>query len=534
MALLPFHQLVEVWLALVVVESLLSPISSLSISNAASLRKSSTSTLFRTKPFTVISPTTSFSLSTLKSSATKLYADVDASDESLDDEGLGAWIAVGSAAALKGLGPQQITIMGRDFVVWHTEPPKGSDEEVEWSVQADVCPHRLAPLSQGRVDPESGCVECPYHGWQFDTDGTLINIPQLENENEVYRARRMGGSLQNFPVHLAGDLIFAFLPSSIHGEMFPMELKPEQMYPYLAEEIEKETTYYSRVLPYSADMLIENFMDPAHIPYAHHKLQGSRADGLPIEMKELVSNFTHVEVSFKDQSGGKKRDGVLSFQRPGLYHFRTRQEDGSMRPNLKIHIVPVKAGYCRAIYADFTNKVPRFLLHAFSNRFLNTDVWLHDAERLVVERRSNNVSNQKLGGMDYIMVTQSDLAVSSFRKWWMKYWFADSPPHTFSMATPELLGPKLSRSEQIDPWENHVKSCSHCRKALKWMKRLQTASVMGSLMSVVVCRRIPILAFALTGLFLYAQNFFKKFATHLESNTEKSGIADRSVSAALP
>ena len=26
----------------------------------------------------------------------------------------------------------------------------------------DLCPHRLAPLSQGRVDPLTGCIECPY------------------------------------------------------------------------------------------------------------------------------------------------------------------------------------------------------------------------------------------------------------------------------------------------------------------------------------------------------------------------------------
>lgn len=454
-------------------------------------------------------------------------------NEEIEDEGLGAWIAVGSASALRGLGPQKITIMGIDFVVWHTEPAKDSDEEVEWSVQADVCPHRLAPLSQGRVDPDSGCIECPYHGWKFDVDGTLVDIPQFDNENSVFRARKIGGSLQNFPVHLAGDLIFVFLGSEIHGEMFPMELKPEQMYPYLNEEIENGVTYYSRDLPYSADMLIENFMDPAHIPFAHHKLQGSRADAKSIDMKEIVSNFTHVEVSFKDESNKVARDGVLSFQRPGHYHFRTRRDDGQMKPNLKMHIVPIKAGYSRVIYCDFSKKVPKFLLHALFNRFLNTDSWLHDAERVSVERRSANVSNKKLAGLDYIMVTQSDLGVSSFRKWWMKYWFADSPPHTWSMATPELLGPKLTRSQQIDPWEHHVKTCSHCRKALKWMKRLQGTCILGSLLSVVLYQRIPVLAFALTSLFLYGQHFFKKFATALESNPEKSGIADRSVSASL-
>ena len=46
---------------------------------------------------------------------------------------------------------------------------------------------------------------------------------------------------------------------------------------------------FVRELPYSFDILIENFMDPAHIPFAHHGLQGMRSDGSPIEMKALVS-----------------------------------------------------------------------------------------------------------------------------------------------------------------------------------------------------------------------------------------------------
>jgi phenylpropionate dioxygenase-like ring-hydroxylating dioxygenase large terminal subunit len=34
----------------------------------------------------------------------------------------------------------------------------------------DLCPHRHAPLSQGRVRPD-GRLACPYHGWHFDREG---------------------------------------------------------------------------------------------------------------------------------------------------------------------------------------------------------------------------------------------------------------------------------------------------------------------------------------------------------------------------
>jgi phenylpropionate dioxygenase-like ring-hydroxylating dioxygenase large terminal subunit len=35
----------------------------------------------------------------------------------------------------------------------------------------DACPHRLVPLSEGRIAP-NGCLECPYHG----TDTTRLFV----------------------------------------------------------------------------------------------------------------------------------------------------------------------------------------------------------------------------------------------------------------------------------------------------------------------------------------------------------------------
>ena len=106
-------------------------------------------------------------------------------------------------------------------------------------------------------------------------------------------------------------------------------------------------------------------MDPAHIPFAHHSLQGTRDDGSPIEMTVGANNFTHVEATFIDICRGKQRDGVLSFQRPSLYHFRTRaNETAEYKPNLLIYIAPVEAGKCRVVFPDISIPfVPTFLGH---------------------------------------------------------------------------------------------------------------------------------------------------------------------------
>lgn len=46
----------------------------------------------------------------------------------------------------------------------------------------DICPHRGAKLSMGRI--KNNCVECPYHGWLYDTNGKLVHVPSHANEHK--------------------------------------------------------------------------------------------------------------------------------------------------------------------------------------------------------------------------------------------------------------------------------------------------------------------------------------------------------------
>ena len=98
---------------------------------------------------------------------------------------LGCWLPVGSVSALKNLVPVPVRIVGGDYTVW-------KDEKDNWSVLVDACPHRLAPLSQGRVDPKTGCIECPYHGWQFNTNGECTDVPQMERRSDAKMRKGLG------------------------------------------------------------------------------------------------------------------------------------------------------------------------------------------------------------------------------------------------------------------------------------------------------------------------------------------------------
>jgi phenylpropionate dioxygenase-like ring-hydroxylating dioxygenase large terminal subunit len=52
----------------------------------------------------------------------------------------------------------------------------------------NLCAHRGAALSGGQIKGE--CIVCPYHGWEYQADGTCINIPANSPDTPIpYRAR---------------------------------------------------------------------------------------------------------------------------------------------------------------------------------------------------------------------------------------------------------------------------------------------------------------------------------------------------------
>ncbi len=78
------------------------------------------------------------------------------------------WYPVMPAKDLRENQLQSSRLLGEDLVVFR-------DEDGSPRALSDVCPHRLARLSQGWVNLHSpGTVSCPYHGWTFDGTGQCV------------------------------------------------------------------------------------------------------------------------------------------------------------------------------------------------------------------------------------------------------------------------------------------------------------------------------------------------------------------------
>ena len=89
----------------------------------------------------------------------------------------------------------------------------GRDAAGEVFALRDVCPHRAAPLSQGRQVEEGGqsALECPYHGWRFSTgDGVCAKIPAL-SETSAFPVANM--KTARFPVHEEKGTVWIYIPA---------------------------------------------------------------------------------------------------------------------------------------------------------------------------------------------------------------------------------------------------------------------------------------------------------------------------------
>lgn len=91
----------------------------------------------------------------------------------------------------------------------------------------DLCPHRAARLSGGKVRREADgreTLECPYHGWRFHTDGTCAGIPSLAADTpfDVSRVR-----VRAFPVVEAQGRVWIWMSADPRFETAPPSPPPE-------------------------------------------------------------------------------------------------------------------------------------------------------------------------------------------------------------------------------------------------------------------------------------------------------------------
>lgn len=366
---------------------------------------------------------------------------------------LNNWFPVISLSNTDFTNPIQLRILSKDFVVWKKE-----DKLI---VQDDICPHRCAPLSEGYIDKKSNNLRCAYHGWEFNEDGNCTVIPQFEEKTNT----KSKCNLKNYRTCLYGDLLWVFLGNE---QIFYM---PTDKYNL------QDSTVFMRDLPYSKYILLENFFDPAHIPFAHHKLQSHRDKACPITIEKLSKKYDKNKLSilFTETNETKiERVGMMTFEMPCYYYLKTIHPQISFIEGIHLFIVPIQQDKTRLFINYQFNKnskiykvfklIPIWIQHAFTNRFLDSDTLILNKQEEYLLKNNKSYHNNTL----YNMPSTSDNSIKMYRKW-IRWVLPEIPYYNKIQRSNDL-----SRREILDRYEQHTKYCKSCKKALENIKLTKT------------------------------------------------------------
>ena len=280
---------------------------------------------------------------------------------------------------------------------------------------------------------------------------------------------------------LANELVLKSLPTNeAQGLLFVYPGEPENApktrlpLPFPLEESFDEWICLNtfRDIPYDALTLLENVIDPSHIPYTHHRTVGNRANVSPVDLEVNDKGKYGFSGTWKE---GPRR-GTLgrqdtTFMAPNLlWHDLTSKQFG--RTLTVVYATPISKGYCRLFARfpfKFSSKIPGFFIkltprwysHLGQNTVLEDDqIFLHYQERYL-----ESVGGSANFGKGFYLPTAADRFVVELRKWVNQYSADPFPDST--------LPPRMSREKLLERYYSHTIKCASCSRALANIKRLR-------------------------------------------------------------
>lgn len=161
----------------------------------------------------------------------------------------------------------------------------GRDDRGQVFALRDTCPHRGTLLSRGVFDGRE--VECPYHGWRFNTVGQCTAIP---SQTSHQRPQPSDVRTQTFPVAERQGVIWVYMGRERDS------LPPVPEVPAIGDRTQ---LHLAMMFDCDIDLATVGLMDPAHGAFVHRSaLWRSKAS-----IHEKSKSFSPVD-----------RDGVLGWR----------------------------------------------------------------------------------------------------------------------------------------------------------------------------------------------------------------------------
>lgn len=154
--------------------------------------------------------------------------------------------------------PKAIRILGEDLVAFR-------DRSGNIGVLQRHCSHRGTSLEYGIIQPRG--IRCCYHGWVYDIDGTILEMPTEPKDSRIYDAVVHGA----YHAFERDGLVFAYLGPPEEVPKFP----DYDVYRYPEDN---RLVAFSNIYPCNWLQAYENIMDHCHTALLHNNMTVESVD----------------------------------------------------------------------------------------------------------------------------------------------------------------------------------------------------------------------------------------------------------------
>lgn len=261
----------------------------------------------------------------------------------------------------------------------------------------DRCPHRGVALSLGAVGAD-GCLECPFHGWRFDTAGMNRYVPlNPDAKRDVLAATAV-------PVRQVGDMVWVYTAPVAQAPCEPIApdgLTAPGLTRIYLEQIWK--CHWTRAM--------ENMLDSPHLPFVHRNTIGRI-------LRRRMTPQSRMDVEWQEEAWGGRAIARLDGHDSGAsLEF--------YRPNMMALHIPIPGRHLRihALVTPIDNETTRLTLATSRNfarpAFMNP-LFARSNQRIAGEDRAVVESSQprEAPPPGQELSVRTDRATLAFRKYY--------------------------------------------------------------------------------------------------------------------
>lgn len=371
------------------------------------------------------------------------------------------WYPVSFSCDIDSQQPYAFSLYDEPLVLFY-------DEDGNPVCLRDRCPHRAARLSDGQLI--EGCIECLYHGWQFDGAGACRRIPQLPEGRSIPSKT----SVQAYAVVERQGIVWVWAGDAAAADPALVPLTPA---------IDMPAVYcvdFQIDLPYDQSYLIENIIDVAHIHIAHDGVRGGGVRSLakPLDFDIEESSIAGIRSRFRTLESREARGtsslkgAIVEFIAPNLIRYTSSYKNPELIAGLSLYSIPFGKSRCRLLYRKYSNFLsrkerwkPRWLEHWTQCLILEQDMGVVIGQYEEIER-----SEHALRELWFPLKT-SDRLVIEYRRWLDRH--GSSLPFYRGFASAKSdKAITAHKAPPVGRFEQHTRICQTCSKVVR---RIDTA-----------------------------------------------------------